>query len=91
MRGQEIRSDRCPLTVYIGARGNLEDSRFHGRYRVSERTLIGDLEGGCKEAGPTSTVTLVPSDRTTLGTVTRIMDLVKQHAPPGTPVAIQKK
>ena len=71
----------CPLTIYIDAQGRLFDSRFAGRYRVSEQTLRNDIGGGCKERGQTSSVRVEASPQTKFGRLKEVMDLVKGVRP----------
>lgn len=73
--------DACPLTVYIDEQGTLYDSRFGGRYKVTEQTLRNDIQGGCKENGPTSSVRVQPSPHTKFGRVQQVLNLVKSAGP----------
>ena len=73
--------DRCPLTIFIDARGRLYDSRFSGRYRVSEATLRSDLAGGCKEDGPTSSVHIHASAQARYARVQAILGLIRSVNP----------
>ncbi|WP_419806054.1 ExbD/TolR family protein [Terriglobus sp.] len=70
-------ADLCPLTIFIDAQGRLYDSRFGGRYRVTDATLRNDIGGGCKERGRTSSVRIQPSPHTNFGRVKEVLDLVQ--------------
>ena len=37
----------CPVTAGIARNGDLFSDRFHGWYKISEKTLKSDLRGGC--------------------------------------------
>lgn len=76
-----IAPDACPLTIFIDEQGALFDSRFGGRYRVTEQTLRNDIQGGCKEKGPTSSVRVQPSPHTRFGRVQQVLNLVKAAGP----------
>ena len=76
-KAQPQATDLCPLTIYIHTPGHLYDSRFGGRYRVTEQTLRNDVGGGCKERGPTSSVRIQASPHTKYGRVKDVMDLVQ--------------
>ena len=81
-------SDTCPLTVTIDAHGHLYDSRFHGSYRVSERTLAMDIAGGCKQAGPTSSVRVKAAPEVPYGRLKQVVDLIQKNGRLGLPVKI---
>ncbi len=86
-RKEPMPGDHCPLTIFIDAHDRVFDSRFAGRYRVSEQTLRTDIQYGCKEWGPTSSVRLDASPNATMGRVKAIMDLIRE-VKPGIPLTV---
>jgi hypothetical protein len=43
----------CPMTIGIGGDGTFFSARFNGWYKISPKTLEGDLHGGCyNDANP---------------------------------------
>ena len=73
--------DLCPLTIFIDAQGRLYDSRFGGRYHVTDQTLRNDVGGGCKEQGSTSSVRIQPSRHTKVGRVQQVLEMVRSARP----------
>ena len=78
---QTAPADACPLTVFIDEQGALYESRFAGRYKVTEQTLRNDLSGGCKEKGRTSSVRIQPSPHTKFGRVQQVLVLMRSIRP----------
>jgi hypothetical protein len=45
----------CPMTIGVGKEGTLFTDRFQGWYKTSQKSLDGDLHGGCyNDANPHS-------------------------------------
>ena len=78
---QPASPDLCPLVIYIDAQGRLYDSRFGGRYRVTEQTLRNDVGGGCKERGATSSVRIEASPKAKFGRLNEVVELVQATRP----------
>ena len=76
-----LQPDACPIRIAIDAQGHLSENRMHGMYRVSKPTLIQDLQGGCKEGGPISSITIQSTPQTNYAYVKDIIDLIHQYAP----------
>jgi hypothetical protein len=49
----------CPVTIGISRDGSVFSDRFHGWYKVSQKTLKSDLRGGCYNDANPSPVTSV--------------------------------
>jgi hypothetical protein len=86
---QGARLDACPVILRVDASGRIFENRMRGMYRVSHKILERDLQGGCKDDGPVSSVTVDADPTVKHMTVQQLLDWIRSEAPAGIPVTLQ--